>query len=99
MEYWVYEIGDDGSLLTNKVKPFSRWHKLRAEFRDGRVIADYASDRLEGHGYVIEGGGTSYQGGIPTRPITGSSMKWLPSVIDPVHFVLMLISDHEKLRH
>lgn len=64
-DYWVYRIGDDGALLTTNVKPFYRWHQTRAEFRDGRVILDYASDIFQNHGYKLEGGGTSITGNDP----------------------------------
>ena len=62
---WVYRIGDDGRLMTLNDCPFSRWHQMKAEFRDGRVILDMTCDMYEGHGYKLTGGETSIAGNSP----------------------------------
>ena len=54
---WVYRFGDDGRLLTSNLRPFTRWHKEQAEFRDGRVIHCPGYDSYTESTYtMIEGG-------------------------------------------
>ncbi len=56
-DYWIYKIGDDGSLITSNDRPFQQWHKLHVEFRDGRRIPWHHTD--DSLGYVLESGGLS----------------------------------------
>ena len=52
--FWVYRLGDDGTLLTSDDSPFYQWHEFRVVFRDGRFIHD--------HGFQLTGGGVRVTG-------------------------------------
>jgi hypothetical protein len=65
--YWIYRLGDDGTLVTSNDRPFYRWHKMRAEFRDGRVILDYSTDTHQNYGYHLRDGGTRISSKDPRR--------------------------------
>ena len=53
---WVYRLDNDGMLVTSDDRPFYKWHQMRTEFRDGRVIVDYAGDEHGAHGFKLTGG-------------------------------------------
>ena len=55
-QYFTYVIPASGELRTSDIQPFRKWHQLRVEYADGRVLMDYATDKYRGHGEEVECG-------------------------------------------
>lgn len=57
---YCFTIPSSGELRSPDITPFFRWHKIRVEYADGRVIVDYTKDIFSGHGLqIVDHGVTS----------------------------------------
>jgi hypothetical protein len=82
--YYTFTIPPSGELRTPDISPFLRFHKLRIEFADGRVLVDYTKDIFTGHGLKVEDLGTEVAS-VHTLPSTSkrnanageTKIRWL----------------------
>jgi hypothetical protein len=82
--YYTFTIPASGELRTPDISPFFRFHQLRVEFADGRVLVDYSKDLHNGQRVKVESKGTE-AGQIQTGPSSskgstdydGTRMRWV----------------------
>lgn len=82
-EYYIFVVPPSGELRTPDIDPFFKWHKLRVEYADGRVLLDYSQDLYANHGMKVEGQGVS-SGQLQTGPMSsegstdldGTTLRW-----------------------
>lgn len=83
-EYYEFEIPESGELHIRSIDPFFKWHKLRVEHVDGRVLFDDSKDLFSNNGLSIESQGTT-TGQRKTGPSSwegstdydGTTMRWI----------------------
>jgi hypothetical protein len=87
--YYTFTIPASGELCTPDITPFFRYHQLRVEFADGRVLTDYSKDLFNGHGLKIENKGaeagqikTSSSSSKGSTDYDGTRLRW---VVDEAH--------------
>jgi hypothetical protein len=81
--YYTFTIPASGELRTPNISPFFRFHQLRVEFADGRVLVDYSKHIFTGQGLKVEDKGCE-SGQIQTGPSSwkgstdydGTKMRW-----------------------
>jgi hypothetical protein len=81
--YYTFTIPPSGELRSPDISPFFRFHQLRVEFADGRVLMDDSKDIFTGQGLKVEDKGCE-SGQIQTGPSSskgstdydGTKMRW-----------------------